>query len=370
MFSGKNDFVKRMVKSQLDKPITIDSEVYDVLSRDMERKMEPIVKKAVDYATRENRNTVLAADVVKSINYNNGKTAPRVLIAHVTAGAGHTRAAEAIAKAYQNLYPDANVKLVDTLDYINSVYKKVYNSTYLALVKHTPKLWGYIYERYDNDEEGQRLSDKFRQTLETLQASDFRDFLDDFSPDVVICTHFLPMQLISRWKKKRKSSLPLYAVVTDFALHTFWIVEEIDGYFVGNDNVKRELQTRGAKATNIYQTGIPVDPVFATLPLQSEVRDKLQVDRNLPTVLIMSGGYGVGDVTSLIGSFKSVKTKMQLLIVCGRNEELQSTVSQLALSLPVETKVFGFVNNVHELMRASDLIITKPGGLSSSESLA
>lgn len=371
MFSGKNDFVKKMVKSHLDRSVQVDPDVYDVLARDLELKMEPIVKKAVDYAARENRTNLLPADVVKSINYNSGKKAPRILIAHVTAGAGHTRAAEAIARAYQNLYPDANVKLVDTLDYINSVYKKVYNNTYLALVKHTPRLWGYIYERYDKDEEGgQRIDDKFRQSLETLQAGDFRDFLDDFSPDVVICTHFLPMQLISRWKKKRKSSLPLYAVVTDFALHTFWIVEEIDGYFVANDNVRRELQTRGAMAKNIYQTGIPVDPVFSTLPLQSEVRDKLGLERDLPTVLIMSGGYGVGDVTSLISSFKDVSTKMQLLIVCGRNEELHTQVAQIAHTLPVTTQVYGFVNNVHELMRAADLVITKPGGLSSSEALA
>lgn len=373
MFSGKNDFVKRVVKSQVDRSVQVDPEVYDVLARDMERHMEPVIKKAMDYASRENRTTLLPADVVKSINYNNGKKAPRILIAHVTAGAGHTRAAEAIARAYRNLYPDANVKLVDTLDYINSVYKKVYNNTYLALVKHTPRLWGYIYERYDKDKDeegGQRLDDKFRQSLETLQAGDFRDFLDDFSPDVVICTHFLPMQLISRWKKKRKSSLPLYAVVTDFALHTFWIVEEIDGYFVANDNVRRELQTRGAMAKNIYQTGIPVDPVFATLPLQSEMRDKLGLERDLPTVLIMSGGYGVGDVTSLVSSFKEVKTKMQLLIVCGRNEELHKQVAQIANTLPIKTQVYGFVTNVHELMRASDLVITKPGGLSSSEALA
>lgn len=368
MFMGKNDFIKKVLKDKLDRNLSIDPQVYDVLAKDLELKMEPILQKAVEYAQRENRETLLAGDVVKSINYTSGKKSPRILIAHVTAGAGHTRAAEAIGKAFKNLYPDANVKLVDTLDYINSVYKKLYSNTYLALVKHTPRLWGYIYERYDQQEE--RLDDKLRQSLETMQAGDFRDFLDDFSPDVVICTHFLPMELISRWKKKRKSSLPLYAVVTDFALHIFWIVEEVDGYFVANDDVKRELQTRGAKVADIYQSGIPVDPVFSTLPMQSELRDKLGLDPNLPTVLIMGGGYGVGDFTGLVRSFKDVSIKMQLMVVCGRNEALHEELSQVAITLPIPTKVFGFVTNVHELMRASDLMITKPGGLSSSEALA
>lgn len=365
---SKYDFIKKVLKEQLDRSIQVDSQVYDVLVKDLELKLEPILRKATDYARKENRETLLAGDVVKSINFNAGKKSPRILIAHVTAGAGHQRAAEALGKACKQMYPDANVKLVDTLDYINTVYKKVYSNTYLALVKHTPRLWGYFYERFDKEED--RLEDKLRQSMENLQAGDFRDFLDDFSPDVVICTHFLPMELISRWKKKRKSSLPLYAVVTDFALHTFWIVEEVNAYFVGNDDVARELQTRGAKVKDIYQTGIPVDPIFSDLPLQSEVRDKLGLQKDLPTVLIMGGGYGMGDMAGLVKSFKETTVKMQLLVVCGRNEALQNELSQIATSLPMPYKIYGFVNNVHELMRASDLVITKPGGLSSSESLA
>lgn len=365
---AKYDFIKKVVKDQLDRGLGIDPQVYDVLAKDLELKLEPVLRKATEYAKRENRDTLLAGDVVKGINFSAGKKSPRILIAHVTAGAGHQRAAEALGKAYQQLYPDANVKLVDTLDYINTVYKKVYSNTYLALVKHTPRLWGYFYERFDKEED--RLEDKVRQGMESLQAGDFRDFLDDFSPDMVICTHFLPMELISRWKKKRKSSLPLYAVVTDFALHTFWIVEEVNAYFVGNDDVARELQTRGAKVKDIYQTGIPIDPVFSNLPLQGELRDKLGLQRDLPTVLIMGGGYGMGDMASLVRSFRDTTLKMQLIVVCGRNEALQNEIGQIATSLPMPYKVLGFVGNVHELMRASDLVITKPGGLSSSEALA
>lgn len=365
---AKYDFIKKVVRDKLDKTIDIDPQVYDVLAKDLELKLEPVLRKATDYVRRENRATLLAGDVVKGINFAAGKKSPRILIAHVTAGAGHQRAAEALGKVYQQLYPDANVKLVDTLDYINTVYKRVYSNTYLAMVKHTPRLWGYFYERFDKEED--RIEDKFRQSMENLQAGDFRDFLDDFSPDAVICTHFLPMELISRWKKKRKSSLPLYAVITDFALHTFWIVEEVDAYFVGNDDVARELHTRGAKVKDIYQSGIPVDPVFSNLPLQTEMQEKLGLEKDLPTVLIMGGGYGMGDMAGLVRSFKDASLKMQLLVVCGRNEALQQELSQIATGLQMPCKVFGFVRNVHELMKASDLVITKPGGLSSSEALA
>ncbi len=365
---AKHDFIKKIVRDQLDRSLAIDPQVYDVLAKDLELKLEPVLRKATEFVRRENRDTLLAGDIIKGINFTAGKKSPRILIAHVTAGAGHQRAAEALGKVCKELYPDANVKLVDTLDYINTVYKKVYSNTYLAMVKHTPRLWGYFYERFDKDED--RLEDKLRQSMESLQAGDFRDFLDDFSPDMVICTHFLPMELISRWKKKRKSSLPLYAVVTDFALHTYWIVEEVNAYFVGNDDVARELQTRGAKVKDIYQTGIPIDPVFSNLPLQTEMRDKLGIERDLPTVLIMGGGYGMGDMASLLRSFRNTTLKMQLLVVCGRNEGLQQELSQIATSLPMPYKIYGFVNNVHELMKASDLVITKPGGLSSSEALA
>ncbi|PIQ27583.1 hypothetical protein COW36_16390 [bacterium (Candidatus Blackallbacteria) CG17_big_fil_post_rev_8_21_14_2_50_48_46] len=366
---GKYDGVKRLAKDQVSRGYSFHSEAYDVLGKEIELKLDPIIRKAEEYAQREGRTEVLAGDVVKSVNFNNGKKSPRILIAHVTAGAGHQRAAEAIAKAFQNLYPGANVKLVDTLDYINSVYKKLYSTSYLALVKHSPRLWGYIYERYDKDEK-EKIDDKLRQSMESLQASDFRELLDDFSPDVVICTHFLPMELISRWKKKRKSSLPLYAVVTDFALHAMWIVEEVNAYFVASQEVGRELETRGAGVSSIYQTGIPVDPIFATLPLQSEMREKLNLNKDLPTVLLMGGGYGVGDLNSLVRSFRSVSTEMQLLVVAGRNEQLRDELSQIATTLPISCRVYGFVTNVHELMRASDLVITKPGGLSSSEALA
>lgn len=364
---GKYDGVKRLIKDMISKGYSFSPEAYDVLGKDIELKLEPILRQAEEYARREGRTEVLPGDVVKSINFNRGKKSPRILIAHATAGAGHQRAAEAIAKAFQHLYPEANVKLVDTLDYINSVYKKVYGNTYLALVKYTPRLWGYIYDRYDKDE---KLDDKIRQSMENLQASDFRDLLDDFSPDAVICTHFLPMELISRWKKKRKSSLPLYAVVTDFALHSFWIVEEVNAYFVASQEVRRELETRGAGIKDIYLTGIPVDPSFASLPLQSEMRDKLNLSRELPTILLMAGGYGVGNLKSLLRSFHSVTTKMQLLVVAGQNEQLRDELSHIASSLSIPCRVYGFVHNVHELMCASDLVITKPGGLSSSEALA
>src|SRR3990167_1245896 len=137
---GKYDGVKRLSKDLIGKGFHFSSEAYDVLGKDMELKLEPLVRKAEEYAQREGRTEILPGDVVKSINFNAGQKSPRILIAHVTAGAGHQRAAEAIAKAFQNLYPTANVKLVDTLDYINSVYKKVYSTSYLALVKHSPRL--------------------------------------------------------------------------------------------------------------------------------------------------------------------------------------------------------------------------------------
>lgn len=364
---SKYDLVKKLIKEQVDRRFHLTTEAVEALGKEVEMRIEPILKKAQDYALKENRAAILAGDIVKSINAVAGKKEPRILIAHVTAGAGHQRAAEAIAKAFAKHYPNANVKLVDTLDYTNSVYKTVYGSTYLAMVKYTPKLWGYFYDRYDKDD---KLDDKIRQTIENMQAGDLRELLDDFVPDAVICTHFLPMELISRWKKKRKSSLPLYAVVTDFALHAFWIVEEVDAYFVASREAAREMVSRGAKVKNVYQTGIPVDPVFAELPLQSELRAKLNLNRDLPTVLIMGGGYGVGDITSLLRSFQSVTAEMQLMVVAGKNETLKNELIQVSRLLHIPCKVFGFVTNIHELMGAADLVVTKPGGLSSSEALA
>lgn len=371
---GKNDLIKQLLKEQFGKKVAITNESIDILNKEVELYLEPILNKAVENMGQENRQRLLPGDVRKGINFASGKKISRLLIAHVTAGAGHKRAAEAIAKSYQERYPNVTVKLVDTLDYINQVYKTVYNNSYLAMVKYTPRLWGYFYDRYDKDTKmdakDTKLDDKFRQTIEAMQGKDFRELIEDFCPDAVICTHFLPMELISRWKKKKKSSLPLYAVVTDFALHSFWIVEEVDAYFVGSDEVRRELLTRGAKVKDIYAPGIPVDPVFESLPLQNELREKLSIQKDIPTILIMGGGFGVGDMPSLLSSFQSATIDMQILVVAGKNENLRKQLLDVARTLHLPHKIYGFVNNIQELMGAADLVITKPGGLSSSETLA
>jgi processive 1,2-diacylglycerol beta-glucosyltransferase len=290
-----------------------------------------------------------------------------ILILHATAGAGHTRAAQAIAAALK-LTGQEN-RVVDTLECTTALFRRMYVKSYIDMVQKAPELWGYLYERSDVVVSPTSRRARARLAFDKLNSRAFRKLLDETKPGVIICTHFLPLELLSDLKGRGKFDVPVHAVITDVSPHAFWVYPNIEHYHVATSSAARELARKGYPAKQISVTGIPVDPVFSNRTPAAEIRAKLGLLPK-PTVLLLSGGFGVGPMKQMLASFGESRSDLSLVVVAGKNAQLEAECKALAATLPVPIKVFGFVNNMHELMDAADLIVTKPGGLTTTEILA
>jgi processive 1,2-diacylglycerol beta-glucosyltransferase len=293
----------------------------------------------------------------------------RVLILHASAGSGHRRAAEAVAKALATAEPAAQVTVSDILDFTAPVFRNTYAKGYLRIVRSVPELWGYMYQHSDR-KASIPWRRKVRSAFNAVNTMSLRGFLGDTQPDIMICTHFLALEILASKTMRRKFHAPLFCTVTDFAVHALWVVQNVDGYYVATEEARRHLIRRGQPAESVRVTGIPVDPIFAAAEPAATVRRRLGLHAELPTALVMSGGFGVGPALDLLKSLEGCAPDFQLLVVAGANDQLRRDCERIAATLPVPVRVFGFVNNVHEFMDAADVVVSKPGGLTVSEVMA
>ncbi|MBI2929185.1 MAG: glycosyltransferase [Verrucomicrobia bacterium] len=292
----------------------------------------------------------------------------RVLIATVTAGAGHLQAAAALEEIWHASRPHDVVEKVDLLSFVSKLHKKVYAEGYVKLVEHAPELWGMVFRQTDNARLVRKLT-KLRRGWAKVTNPRFVKHLRRFKPEVVICTHYLPVEVLGALEGKRADFDPLVVcVVTDFEAHALWMDQAVDLYCVAAEETKARLVARGAKAEQVLVTGIPIAQKFSSRPDARAVRKTLGLRDDLATLLVLSGGFGMGPVAEILGALDQVEAAFQTLVVAGRNEELRRDLAARDHRHP--TRVLGFVANMHELMVVADLIVTKPGGLTSSEALA
>jgi processive 1,2-diacylglycerol beta-glucosyltransferase len=290
-----------------------------------------------------------------------------VLILHATAGAGHTRAAQAIAAA---LEPSGrSCRVVDTLDCTSALFRRMYVKSYIDLVQKAPELWGYFYEKSDIVLRPNSKRARARLAFDKFNSRSFKTMLDETKPEIIVCTHFLPLELLSDLKGRGKLSVPVHAVITDVSPHALWVYPHIEHYHVATPSAARELFRKGFPAGRISITGIPVDPIFSHRTPAPEARAQQGLPEK-PTVLLLSGGFGVGPMKLMLASFGGSHRNLSLVVVAGKNLALEKECRALAAKMPVPVKVCGFVTNMHELMDAADLIVTKPGGLTTTEILA
>jgi processive 1,2-diacylglycerol beta-glucosyltransferase len=293
----------------------------------------------------------------------------KVLILHASAGAGHKRAAEALEKAFTLEDKNVEVSVRDILDFTSPMFRRTYGRGYLDIVRKAPELWGFMYARSDKKSQSPSHK-KIRALFNEINAGAFIKFCKGFNADIVVCTHFMPLEILARKLGRRWRQVPLFCVITDFAVHSLWIIQNVDRYYVATEDARRQLIRKGQPADKIRITGIPVDPVFAQSETAENARRNLAIDPAIPTILLLSGGFGIGPTVDLIHSFGQADINCQLLVVAGANEKLKKEAVAAASGLTIPVKVFGFVDNIHELMDASDIVISKPGGLTTSEVLA
>jgi len=293
----------------------------------------------------------------------------RVLIATVTAGAGHVQAAAALEEAWRALRPRDAVERLDVLEFTPKLYRKVYVEGYVKLVEHAPELWALVFKKTDNPVLVRKLT-RLRRALGRLSSNAFVRRVQQIKPEVVLCTHFMPLDILGRLKfKQRLKPSPLtVSIVTDFEAHALWMERTVDLYCVAAEETRARLLARQVPADRVVVTGIPIASKFSSKVDAAAVRRSLGLRDDLPVILVLGGGFGMGPVAEILQELHRVATPLQIVVVCGRNAELRRELAVQDRRHP--THVLGFVTNMHELMAVATLIVTKPGGLTSSEALA
>lgn len=292
----------------------------------------------------------------------------KILITSVSAGAGHVRAAQAVE---QYLNKEYQVEHVDLLTFSKNWFKKLYSDHYLTLINKQPKLWEKLYEL--SDKPNHPSVDKLRTFIESKSNSKFLTYLENYQPEVVISTHFMPPEILLRYKRKTGKTFKIVVVVTDFDVHYLWVNNQVDLYCVAGEMAKNKLISYGVDPKKIEITGIPIMPNFFHQYSEEEIlsiKNNWNTNNKLTKVLMMAGGAGVGNLDEIAINILQKRQDVQLIALAGKNDELFNKLMLIKNQYPDNIIPLQFTSKVHELMQISDLVITKPGGLSSSECLA
>ena len=290
----------------------------------------------------------------------------RVLILSASVGSGHVKAADALARVIRQRPDVEEVLSDDSLDHTNVLHKQLYSTLYAKLSALLPDFLGWWYESSDDP----WVSDKGRLALDLPQALPLINLVKEFRPDIILCTHFMPAGVLSWLIGNGKLDARLGIVVTDFHFHAFWITRAFSWYFVAQEEDKIHMEALGLPGERIQVTGIPVEPEFLQPVDRAAVlaRHGLRADR--PTLLVAGGALGLSPATAVVRRLLQVDRDFQAVIVCGRNEELRAEVTQLVQDRPEDFRVYGYTNEMPELMGAATMLLSKPGGMTTAEALA
>jgi processive 1,2-diacylglycerol beta-glucosyltransferase len=294
----------------------------------------------------------------------------RILVLSASVGAGHLRAAQAVELALRQLDPDATVENHDVLDYTNATFRRLYGRAYLDMVNRAPHVLGYFYDMLDREPSPQHKSDRIRRFVERLNLGRFLRFVRRTPWDLIVNTHFLPAEMTALLRRSEKLACPQFTVTTDFETHRLWVNQPCERYFTATDEAAATLACWGVPAGDITASGIPVHPEFSRPKDRGECLARHGLAGDRPVVLQLAGGFGVGPVESLYRGVLAVEPQLEVVVVAGRNEELKTRLEQVEGPDRHRAKVLGFTTEVDELMAAADIVMSKPGGLTTSEALA
>ena len=299
----------------------------------------------------------------------------KLLLLSVSAGAGHVRAAEALRAQTELSYPEVEVMHLDLMEWVPKVFRQLYNDSFLYVVEKQPELWGYLYGRTDRPKDGSKF-EVMRKAVERVNTVRFMKVLRDLNPDQIICTHFLPAQLLSRKIRKGMFKLPTWVQVTDFDVHRLWIHTHLTGYFAASEEVAYRMKDRGIDASSIEVTGIPIMPQFSQSFDKKRIAQEMGINPNKTILLLMAGGAGVGagmggsGLDQTAARLLSMQDDFQIIALAGKNEKMLHNLVELKSAFPNRLFPQGFTKTIEKLMAISDIAVTKPRGLTTSECLA
>lgn len=288
----------------------------------------------------------------------------KVLILSVKAGFGHHSTAQAIIDYFEK--KDIECTMLDTFEYINHVLADSIDNGYLFSTKYIPEIYGKAYDMLDG-----RVQKWDKHSivaiLSKLVSNKLKDYIAEYEPDIIIGTHSYACMLMTYLKEKEIVCCPLIGVVTDFTVHPFWESTELDYYVTADSLLDNQMRKKGIDESKILPFGIPIKSKFSIKIEKSQARKKLGIE-DKTTILVMMGSMGFGNIIKEIESIDELDMDFQILCVCGKNEKMLKEVTERQWKKNIVA--YGFVENVDVMMDASDCIITKPGGLTTSELLA
>lgn len=296
----------------------------------------------------------------------------KILIFYASYGGGHLSAANSIKQCIEENYSEYEIKLVDCMLYVNKPINKITTTAYKEMAKKFPWVWGEV---YNHAQKGPLA--KISSTSNNILAKKLLSLLKDYEPDIVISTHPFSSQMISYLKRKKLVNCILATIMTDFSPHDQWLVGKdfVNFFFVSNNKLRDYLVSSGIPEEKVYATGIPLSNKFLMHYNKSEIKLSFNLDLNKKVILFFGGGeFGLGreKTIKILSSFIDHSDNYQIVAIAGKNEKMKLEFEKLVASKHAENivKVLAYTTKVPELMSISDLVVTKPGGLTTTESLA
>ncbi len=290
----------------------------------------------------------------------------RIILMYISEVSGHHSATLAIEKSLRMLSHDTEIMNINAFNYTNPISEKIINRLYMAVIKRTPQVWDYL---YDNPAVIKKLA-KIKETIHKMNSPKLKNLFNKFNPDIVVCTQAFPCGMVADYKKIYNSDLPLVSVLTDYIPHSYWVYDNVSYYITPSEEVGERLAKKGIPENRIKPMGIPCDPKFTSKVDKKEILRKLNLDPGLPILLVMGGGQGLGPIKTIVASLEKLDTKVQEIVITGNNKRLYGSLKRKIKQYRQKIMLFGYASNIHELMEVSDIIITKPGGITTAEALA
>ncbi|MFA5096083.1 MAG: glycosyltransferase [Candidatus Omnitrophota bacterium] len=285
---------------------------------------------------------------------------------YISEVSGHHNATLAIGKALKLLDPGAEITNINAFNYTNPIAEKIVNTIYMGIIKVAPRIWDYL---YDNPKVVKSL-EAAKKNLHKTNAPKMKRLFDRLAPDVVVCTQAFPCGMVADYKRVYGVDLPLVAVLTDYVPHSYWIYDAVDCYITPSEDVSARLVKKGVPVEKVKPLGIPFDPKFNESLDKNAILRRYKLQPGVPTVLIMGGGQGLGPIKKIVKALEKVQKDIQEIVVTGTNSKLYNSLRRKIKRYKKKIVVFGYAQNINELMFVSDIVISKPGGVTTSEVLA
>lgn len=289
----------------------------------------------------------------------------RALLFYISVNSGHQMAAMAVEESIRALDKNVETLNINHFRYTNPVLAQVIMKTYHEMLRHRPELWDYL---YDNDNVREKTK-KFRTLLHKFNSVKLHRLIEWYKPDIIISTQAFPCVAMAEYKRMNGNNIPVVGVITDYGVHSYWVDPDVDLYVVPTETERGRLIDLGINEDRIEILGIPVSPRFSVPLDNKKLRYKFGIDTKRAVVLVMGGSQGMISMDEIVRYLSKLPLEIHLIVVCGVNRQLFKKLQKIQPRLKMPMNLYGYINNIEELMSVSDLIITKPGGLTITEAL-